>query len=137
MTEMSIVRNLAVPNNIEDTEYATIGQNVINLVRKKHSRHANVLMNNVKKVLGGNRLASSQYDRTTMPCVSTSRKTTGMFSDNCNRLITTRDKLSNKINKECSPNMKKGLTGTSSNFIDAYKPVDDARLPQPYDSVWG
>ena len=94
-------------------------------------------MNNVKKVLGGNRLASSQYDRTTMPCVSTTKKTTGMFSDNCNRLITTRDKLSNKINKECSPNMKKGLTGTSSNFIDAYKPVDDARLPQPYDSVWG
>ena len=27
--------------------------------------------------------------------------------------------------------MKKGLTGTSSNFIDALKPVDDARLPQP------
>ena len=47
-------------------------------------------MNNVKKVLGGNRLASSQYDRTTMPCVSTTKKTTGMFSDNCNRLITTR-----------------------------------------------
>ena len=131
------MRNLAVPSTIEDTEFATIGQNVINFAKKKQLRHQNVLIHNLKTILGGNKLASSSIDSSTTPQMCTSKKTTGMFNDNCNRLIKTKNALCSKINKECSPNMKKGLTGTSSNYIDAYKPIDDSRVPQPYDSVWG
>lgn len=137
ITEMSIVRNLSVPRTIEDTEYATIGENVIHFVNKKQPRHQKILIRNLKTILGGNRLASSTIDSSTTPKICTSKKTTGMFNDNCNRLIKTNNALCSKINKECSPNMKKGLTGTSSNYIDAYKPVDDAQVPKPYDSVWG
>jgi len=87
ITEMSIVRNLAVPKTIEDTEYATIGKNVIHVVNKKQPRHQNILIRNLKTILGGNRLASSSIDSSTTPQMCTSKKTTGMFNNNCTNIF--------------------------------------------------
>lgn len=137
LSEMSIVRNLALPKNIYDSEYAVVGQNVINLVNNRKNRHEKKLISNIRKMLSGTKLASSNVDGSTQSCVATHKRTTGLFNDRCNRLIKTKKALCKKINEECSPNMKKGLRGETGKYTNSYKPTDDADIPQPYDSVWG
>ena len=143
MTEMAIVRNLTIPQ-IKNTDYEVVGRNVLNLVKsdknpetKKFQNRQNLLVSNLKMVLSGKKLSGQRVNSCDYPGITTSKRTTGMFGDKCNSLIKQKNALCKKINKDCSPNMNKGLTGTSSNYIDSYKPVNDDDAPQPYDSVWG
>ena len=126
--EVSLIRNFSIPE-IDETDYETLGRFVVklkseNLSASQKKVYSERILTDVHTMLSSSSLVTSSVAGENNPIQSTSKRITGMFSDNSNAMVKKKLKLA-------------GVPMDDAKFTDTYKPgKNDDNKVKPYNSAW-